>query len=229
MSKPKLILLHGALGSKQQLTNLGNALSDRYHILSLNFEGHGGRKTDKPYSIELFAQNLLRFMEENSIEKSDFFGYSMGGYVALKLAQNHPEKVNRIFTLATKFNWTAETAVQETKMLNPEKIEEKVPHFAAALKERHAPLDWKEVMAKTASMMLALGKQPALSTNNFEALNHQVLIGIGDADQMVSIAESKTIADALPNGQLHIFEGFQHPIEKVDIPKLTQIIKDFFV
>ena len=54
----------------------------------------------------------------------------MGGYVALQLANKHPKYVQKIITLGTKFAWDKETAAKEVKMLNPEKIEEKIPAFA---------------------------------------------------------------------------------------------------
>jgi pimeloyl-ACP methyl ester carboxylesterase len=51
----------------------------------------------------------------------------MGGYVALKTAVLHPGRIEAIVTLGTKFHWDPENASNEVRMLNPEKIEEKVP------------------------------------------------------------------------------------------------------
>ncbi len=83
----------------------------------------------------------------------------MGGYVGLNLAKEYPELVGRIVTLGTKFAWTKEVAEKEIKMLNPEKIAEKIPAFADRLKSIHTNNNWKEVVRKTARMMYGLGTE----------------------------------------------------------------------
>ena len=225
--KSNLILLHGALGSENQFIQLQEFLSNHFSVYTFNFEGHGGRQSNEAYSMKLFSQNIQDFMTENGLEQSHFFGYSMGGYVALVLAKKHPEKVGKIMTLGTKFDWTPETSAKEVKMLNPEKIEEKVPKFAAMLQKRHHPLNWKEVLRKTAQMMLDLGNGKALQLFDFEEISHEVVVGIGSEDNMVTMEESREISEKLPNGKMEIFQKFPHPIEKVDFEKLSQKIIEF--
>jgi esterase/lipase len=80
-----LILLHGAIGSKEQLHPLAETLNQYYTIHTLNFTRHGGENIpDKSFSIELFAKDVLRYMQQRNIENISIFGYSMGGYVACK-------------------------------------------------------------------------------------------------------------------------------------------------
>lgn len=227
MAKKNIILMHGALGSRMQLEPLKARLSALFNVYDLNFEGHGGNPTDNNYSMDLFAGNLLEIFKNNNLDSAHLFGYSMGGYVALNFASHHPDLVENIITLATKFDWTQETAEKEVKMLDPEKIKEKVPRFAELLRERHAPVDWEEVLRKTAWMMLDLGSGNHLDDEIFQKIKHKVLISIGDLDKMVSIEESEQVADLLPNGSLKVIEGCEHPIEKVDMKILASIITDF--
>jgi len=226
--KQQLILLHGALGASSQLENLKAELSSTFAVHTFDFEGHGGRNSENNFSIDLFVDNVLEYMIHESINDSYFFGYSMGGYVALKLAAVHPEKVKGIFTYGTKFDWSPESAEKEVRMLNPAKIEEKIPHFAAALNSLHQPMDWKENMNKTAAMMLELGKSPTVNSSVLNKINIPVTIGIGDADQMVTIEESKKVSEQLPEGKLKIFENAVHPIEKSDVGLLSHSIKNAF-
>jgi pimeloyl-ACP methyl ester carboxylesterase len=196
---------------------------------TLNFSGHGGAPFSEGFGIEQFAKEVLRFMDEKGLEKADIFGYSMGGYVALNLARLHPERVGRIITLATKFDWTPEGVEREAKMLDPEKIEAKVPAFAAQLRERHAPNDWKLLLRKTADMMLDLGQRPLLTPDVLSKITHPCLICLGDNDLMVSLAETTQAAEALPNGRLHILEQTPHPFEKVDLDVLQHVILSFLL
>ena len=113
------------------------------------------------------------------------------------------------------------------KMLNPTVIEEKFPKFAAQLKERHSPEDWKKVLHKTAEMMLALGNGDANKPADFNNVSCPVLITVGSADNMVSIEESQRIAQAIPKSTFEVFEGFKHPIEQVDVVVLAERISAF--
>lgn len=227
--KPALILLHGALGASKQLKSLKDELSNHFEVYTFDFEGHGGRPSDNSFSIDLFTQNVIDFMTTNSIASSHFFGYSMGGYVALNLAMKDANRVDRIFTYGTKFDWTPEAAAKESKMLNPDIIIEKVPKFAAALNALHAPLDWKMNMKKTAEMMINLGDVNGFSDEQLSAIQQKVLIGIGDQDQMVTIEESNHAAQLLPSGRLHVFSEFVHPIERIDIDLIAKEIINFLI
>jgi pimeloyl-ACP methyl ester carboxylesterase len=227
MNKQNLILLHGALGSKKQLEPLKHILADEFHIYNLNFEGHGGRLSNNEFSIDLFLSNVLDLIHEKGIEGTNIFGYSMGGYVALKLALDHAELVGRIVTLGTKFNWTKESAEKEVRMLNPAKVEEKVPAFARHLQKIHAPCDWKEVMSKTSRMMINMGNGNQLSEDDLRRISAQVLIGIGGLDKMVSVEESRSAAHLLPHGEFMVIEGFQHPFETIDMGRMADILSNF--
>jgi pimeloyl-ACP methyl ester carboxylesterase len=201
-------------------------LSDHFTVYDLDFPGHGNHSLDveETFSIALFATHLIDFLEENNCDKINVFGYSMGGYVAITAAAKSPHLFNHIVTYGTKFNWSPEIAAQEVKMLNPEKIEEKVPKFAQALEALHAPNDWKIVMHKTADLMLGLGDGSGLQTADFDLVKQSVTVGWGSADKMVSALESKNVADRLANGKFVSLENQPHPIEIVDVDVLVEYI-----
>lgn len=229
MSEQKpLVLLHGALGSKDQFDTLKKELSNSFNVYTLNFEGHGGRESKREFSMKNFMENLLELMQVEKLESANFFGFSMGGYVALKLAMEHPGKVEKIMTLGTKFGWSEEAAHEEVSLLNPLKLEEKVPEYADDLKKRHAPLDWHEVLSKTGEMMLSLGKGQAEHIEDFKKVQCPVLITRGTKDRMVSEEESKEVANTIPNADFYSFEEFKHPLEQVDVARLSEKVRAFF-
>jgi len=225
--KPNLILLHGALGSKDQFIPIQKTLDENFTTWVFNFEGHGGNETNKDFTIALFEDNLIQFIRKNKIENVNVFGYSMGGYIALKTAIDHPKLFNKIMTYGTKFRWDAASAEKEIKMMNPEVIEMKVPAFAEALKKKHHPSDWKALMLKTADMMKELGNSSALDVSTFSKIENEVLISVGSADKMVSIEESEKIANAIPMARLLVLKDSQHPIESIDAKVLKAVILEF--
>lgn len=227
MAKDHLILLHGAIGSKTDLEEVKILLKDDFDVHSFNFEGHGGRPSTNRFTIDLFSKNVLDYMNKNGISKTHFFGYSMGGYVALNLALKFSEKVNKIICFGTKFNWTEESAKNEVKKLNPSIIDVKVPSFAKYLAELHHPCDWKKVLSKTANMMLSLGNGDSLKNTDFESIDHEVLICLGSNDNMVSKEESENVVNAMRNGNFKLIEEFYHPLNKNDLKLMAEIIEDF--
>ncbi|WP_242926201.1 alpha/beta fold hydrolase [Pontibacter vulgaris] len=223
-----LILLHGALGSAATLAPLKNELEANYRIYTLDFSGHGGKPLpESPFAMPLFAQNILQLMEQEQLERAHIFGYSMGGYAALYFALQYPERVKSIFTLATKFAWSAEAAEKEGKMLNPEKIQEKVPHFAQTLAQRHAPQRWQDVMLKTAEMMRHLGDSPALTASLLAQIQVPVLVAVGDRDNMVTPEETIWTYRQLANASLLVLPDTRHPLEAVSPGILAQTIRQF--
>jgi pimeloyl-ACP methyl ester carboxylesterase len=223
-----ILLLHGAIGASDQLSGLEEELSSSFSVYRLNFSGHGGLPfSAESFSIKLFAAEVIAFLDREGISTITIFGYSMGGYVGMYIAKHHPERINKIITLATKFNWDETIAANETKMLNAEKIGAKLPDFAAALQKRHAPNDWKAVLEKTADMLIEMGKENPLKPDDYLTIQHPVLLMLGDRDKMVTLDETAAVYKSLPNAQLSVIPNTAHPIEMVDQARLAFEIRSF--
>ncbi len=224
----KLLLLHGALGSKQNFQELEKILQPNFETYCFDFEGHGGREIpENTLTIPGFAAEVITFLEQHSIDKISIFGYSMGGYVGLYLAKHFPEKVEKLFTLATKLNWTIEGAAKESSMLNPEVIKVKVPKYAVAMSQLHGE-NWEILMRKTAEMMMDLGKNPVLKNEDFSQITTPTRISVGDKDTMVSIEESLNAYRLIANAQFLVMPNTSHPIERVNMEELAHQIKNYF-
>ena len=224
-----VLLLHGAIGAMSQFTELEKFLVNDFKVHSLNFPGHGGEPVPaEPFSIKMFAEDILRYLDSNGMEKISIFGYSIGGYAVMYLARYSPNRVGKIFTLATKFLWNEEISEHEVKMLNYDKIKEKVPAFALELGNRHTPQDLKTILNKTAEMMINLGKHNELKSEDYLLINPDVLVGIGDRDKTVTLNETVDVYKALPNGRLIVLPNTPRPFEGIETNRLADEIKRFF-
>lgn len=223
----QLLLLHGALGSAQSLQPLSELLKNDFEVYLFSFQGHGGSELpESDFTMSGFANEVIAFLEENNINSISVFGYSMGGYVGLYLARYYPEKIQKLFTLATKLNWTVEGSQKEASMLNPNVIKEKVPKFALSLEQMHGK-NWEQLMAKTAQMMLDLGQNPEVNDNDFEQISLPILLSVGDKDAMVTLEETIHAHRKIKDSQLLVLPKTIHPIEKVDGVELAHQIKKF--
>ncbi len=222
-----IILLHGALGTSNQLKPLAERFESEQPVHLMNFEGHGSESIpDRSFRMEHFVENVIDFMDQHTIEKADFFGYSMGGYVAMMLAKDHPDRVGKIATLGTVLKWSSEVAEREVKFLNTDKIREKVPAFAEELENRH-PAGWEAVASKTKNLLLDLGKNPRISDSEWSSISHKVRIHTGDRDATAGIEQSLDVCKKLPNGELMVLPDTPHPIEKCNLELLVYSLQDF--
>lgn len=229
MHKPNLILLHGALGAKSLFDSLQPLLAETFVVHALNFEGHGEAEVvERPFRMSHFAENLIAYLNAHNIESAHVFGHSMGGYVGLLAAHIYPERIDRVFTLGTKFAWTPEFAANEVRLLDPDRILAKVPVFAQTLQTRHTAAGWRQVLAQTAEMMQNLGQNSPLTAEISAQIQHPVRIGLGDRDHMVTLEESAAMYHALPQGQLQVLPATPHPLEKVHLPDVAAAIHHFF-
>lgn len=224
-----IILLHGAVGSKDQLIPLEKALANRFNVYKINFRGHGGEAFNGNFSIKNFSEDLLAFLNENHLNKVSIFGYSMGGYVACYFAQYYPERVTSIFTLGTKWLWNPDVAVKESRFLDPKTIEEKVPAFAEVLRKRHLPNDWKKTLKYTEGLLKNLGDSSPLTEEVFKKITIPIRLSVGNLDHVVSVEETHQVFQYLPNASFMVFPDTQHPIEKINIASLASEIELFFI
>lgn len=214
--KPSLLILHGAIGASRQLRAIAAQLSAQYEVHLFDFPGHGGKELpEAPFSIQLFADAALEYIEVHRLQQLTIFGYSMGGYVAMYLAKHHPQYITRVITLGTKFHWDEATAAREIKMLDSTAITAKVPDFAAILADMHAPNDWKLILQRTADMLMAMGRDNPLKPDDYKDIKTDALIMLGDRDKMVTLEETVATYKALPEAKMAILPGTPHPVEKV--------------
>lgn len=223
-----LLLLHGAIGGKDQLQPLAELLNSNFIVHTLSFSGHGGNNIpDEPFSIELFANDVIQYLDQQNIEQVNIFGYSMGGYVGMYLAKHYPEKIIKVITLAAKVYWDEAIAAKEIKMINPDILEQKVPAFAAQLAKRHAPNNWKTILMKAAEMLENLGRNNTLKTEDYTSVTTPCLLLLGDRDKMVTLDETAAVYKQLPNAQLGLLPNTPHPLEQVDNTLLSFMIYRF--
>ena len=101
---PPVILLHGFAVNADlnwRLSGISPRLAKEFHVVALDLRGHG--LSDKPrtaaaYGMQL-VEDVLRLMDLLDIERAHVVGYSSGGFVALKLATTHPERLLSVAVL----------------------------------------------------------------------------------------------------------------------------------
>lgn len=69
------------------------------NFLTVRFDNRGTGKTeapDRPYTIEVMANDTSKLLDVIGIESSNLVGFGMGGRIALEMAIKHPTKVKSL-------------------------------------------------------------------------------------------------------------------------------------
>ncbi len=225
-----LLLLHGALGDRTTFAPLQPALAAHglTDVHALDFEGHGAcAEADRPFRLEHFAENAADWLEAHGSEPVDVFGYSMGGYVGLLLAAHQPGRIRSVFTLGTKLVWSPAVAADAIRQLDPVRVSEKVPAFAATLAARHTATGWEQVMRGTADALVALGAAPLLTPEVMARIACPVRLALGDRDTTVALGELRDAIGQLARGSAEVFPDTPHPLERAPMDRLARSIAEF--
>lgn len=131
--KPTLILLHGVGGHAEAYVRNLKAHAEHFNVWAIDMIGHGW--TDKPAGpreIPAYVDHVLRVLDAIGVKRASFSGESLGGWVAARLAIDHPERVDRL-VLNTAGGSQADPVVMERlKTLSMRAVEDPAWDFIKA-------------------------------------------------------------------------------------------------
>jgi pimeloyl-ACP methyl ester carboxylesterase len=202
---PTVMFLHGGLASSEYWGNQLPALAGRYRVVLVDSRGHGrSSRDDKPLTYELMASDVLTLMNRLLLQKVSLVGWSDGAIVALDLAMNHPERLERVFAFGANFDPSG---------VKPDA--EKNPTFARFVDDARgvyqnispAPDDYDAFHAAVAKMWAT---EPHYTLEQLGAIKVPVTIADGEHDEAIERAHTEQLARAIPGAKLVILPGVSH-------------------
>lgn len=113
-----IVLLHGFLEDRSMWEDHAKKWSAKHHVIAIDLLGQGETgNLGYAHSMEEHASAVLAVLEAEKIEKCSLIGHSMGGYVALAVA----EKRSDLLTHLVLFHSTA-YADSEAKRHDRERV-----------------------------------------------------------------------------------------------------------
>jgi pimeloyl-ACP methyl ester carboxylesterase len=234
-----LVLLHGGVGSGQMFAGLAPALAADRRVIVVDLQGHGRTAdVDRPFDVEAMADDVAGVIEQLA-GKADVLGYSLGGSVALRLAIQHPERVNNlvVVSVAIKRSGNHAEVIAAMDAMSAEAAEFIKPSPPGQFYAVNAPDpgNWGTLIAKTADAI----KLDYDWTDEVRGLAPRTLLVFADADSIRPdhIAEfygllGGGLADAgwdgsnQPANQLAILPGRSH-YDLLESPLLAPVVSGF--
>lgn len=91
-----VILLHGLLGSHQNLLPQGRFLARHSRVFSPDLRNHGASPHSVEFDYDVMANDLMELIRHRKLCRVTLIGHSMGGKVAMRFAQRNPERVSNL-------------------------------------------------------------------------------------------------------------------------------------
>ncbi|MES2591240.1 MAG: alpha/beta hydrolase [Bacteroidota bacterium] len=98
-----IIFIHGFPFNKSTWQPQMEALKENHRVIAYDIRGFGNSSaTDENFSINLFADDLIKFMDALQIQKSIVCGLSMGGYIALNAVNRYAKRFEALILCDTQ-------------------------------------------------------------------------------------------------------------------------------
>lgn len=101
-----VLLLHGWPQHHEMWREVMGPLASRYRLLAPDLRGFGG--TEAPgdgYDGETFARDQVALLDALEIERANVIGHDWGGWTAMLLGLDHPERVERMIVVDAPHPW----------------------------------------------------------------------------------------------------------------------------
>ncbi|MCV2358769.1 alpha/beta fold hydrolase [Paucibacter sp. TC2R-5] len=232
-----LLLLHGACADHSTWLRFARALGPQRRLLLPDLPGHGESTAapDMDLGIAAQAERLIEWLGSLGVSRLHLVGNSMGGALALRLAQQRPQWVQSLILIDAA---GAESRRSELRA----HVEQGHKHpmiEVDSLADYRAMLDWG--MAKKPwlpSFVMQILLKHKRQRRNIErrlladlerdqdqraglaSIRAPTLILWGGLDRVLHVADADLLASAIPGSRKHIFADLGH-VPMVEAPDLV--------
>lgn len=215
-----VLLVHGLGSRAEDWANLMPQLKQSgFHVYAIDLLGYGrsARPRDASYSVPQEAGFVDAFLDQKQIQKVDLVGWSMGGWVAARVALDRPERIGRLVLCdaagirflptfsVTDFEPTTIPAVRRLyRMLMPNAVDP--PDFISRdMIRKFESLNW--VVDRSARSMF---KGSDILDGKLHALTMPTLIVWGKQDRLIPLSTGVVMHSEIAGSVLEIFDGCGH-------------------
>jgi len=246
---PKLILLHGLGASLFSWRHNLEPLGQYFHVIALDLKGCGESSASAldDYRLEALVQDLKDFMDVLGIERTSLAGNSLGGSLALLLAQRCPERVSALVLLAPAVMisrlpriffplqlpvlgwwaalllgpwivpWALRLAYHDYRLITPEVITGYARPFRSLKRRLALRALCQSLHPWTPAQILAL----------LGAIQQPTALIWGEEDRILPPVQARRLHEHLPQAELYLIPGVGHAPQEENPHRVNKIIIDF--
>lgn len=237
-----LVLIHGLADDHRLWRKAVPDLALRHRVILYDVRGHGQTSLGDPDgTLRQLGDDLNNLMDAIGLESAAVAGFSLGGTIAMRLAIDHPERVEVLFPVATSSRvgssaaqWYAERAAMGSAELratidrdtvdayhiSPGELEE---GLAIRRQSTQNPAGYKNAAAAMA------GLRPNPLDPELVKIDARTLIVSADLDQLCPPRAGEIIAAGISGATMEIITGSGHMVPAEKPLELAAIVTTFLM
>lgn len=202
------------------------ALPNQFRAIAYDVRGHGQSDVgDGHYSIEFFVDDLVALLDHLVIEKTILCGLSMGGYIALRAMERHPDRFSGLVLCDTKSQADSNEGrvkrAASLKSLKANGVDQYADGFVKTVFAESTFRDNPAVVEKVRSIIranspigiggtiLALASRTD-TTDSLGRISVPTTIFCGEHDALTTPQDAESLHSHIRNSDLHIVPQAAH-------------------
>jgi len=221
-----IVFIHGFPFNNTMWAHQMMALPQEYRAISFDVRGHGESDiADGQYSIELFTDDLISLLDHLGIRQAVLCGLSMGGYIALRAAERHPDRIQALVLCDTRSEPDSnEARVKRASQIKAVKSQGVKPFAESFVKAVFAQETFKQNPELVASIQSVIESTSPLSicgtllalaartdtTQALAGIKVPTLILVGEHDALTPPSASQSMHSHIKGSEIHIVPKAAH-------------------
>ena len=218
---PSVVLVHGWPDSWFSWSHVLPHLDPRLRAVAYSQRGFGD--SDHPqagYALDRFADDLVALCDALGVERTHLVGHSFGSFVVRRVAEQHPDRVDRI-VLVGSADRLGDPLVEEVRAAIAD-LPEQVPddfarEFAASTVHRAVAPEFFDALvaeSRKAPGWVYRDSWEGLvrvdDRDRLRAVTAPTLVLWGDHDALFDCGQQDRLLAALPDARLRVYEDTGH-------------------
>jgi len=221
-----VVFIHGFPFSHEMWGPQISIMPNNFYAISYDVRGHGASDIgDGQFTIELFVDDLIALLDHLFIKKAILCGLSMGGYIALRTFERHPERVSGLILCDTKSESDTDAAkIKRTATMKAVKTAG-VPAFAEdfvksvfgeeTFRRNPSVISFiKQIICANSprgicGTLLALASRTD-TTSVLSSLTLPTCIMVGEYDKLTTPVDAQVMHTRIAGSELHILPHAAH-------------------
>lgn len=221
-----VVFIHGFPFSQKMWEPQMDVMPNNIHAIAYDIRGHGLSVVgDGQYTIELFVDDLIALLNHIDVEKAILCGLSMGGYIALRAYERHPNRVRGLILCDTK----SESDTDSMKIKRAVTMKSvKITGVQAFAEDFVISIFWEKTFERNPSAiafvkqiisanspfgicgtLLALASRTD-TTSVLSSINIPTCIIVGEHDKLTPPSDAQTMHTMITGSELHILPNAAH-------------------
>ncbi len=238
-----VVFIHGFPFSGEMWNPQISILPNNIYGITYDVRGHGQSDAgDGQFTIELFVDDLIAFLDHLSIRKAVLCGLSMGGYIALRAVERNPDRVCGLILCDTKSEPDTDTAkikrsvtIHEVKTSGVrafadefvkaifwEKTFEKNPSAIAFIKKIICENTSRGICGTLLALASRTDTTPALAS-----INIPTCIIVGEFDTLTPTSNALSLHALISGSEMHILPHAAHMSNLENTQEFNELLTTF--